>query len=161
MRLIFTLAIACMLLGGTYAYTRFVASIESQHEAYQVSLSDQQFTLELTRTFTAVPGSEGGTEFPDTGPESIRVLFKGQPILVRESEVPASETLYVESIPEVELGVNELFVFARLNPPEQGGLAAMQVRVHAANRLIAESTFTSRPGSDIVYGTLVFESIAD
>ncbi len=162
MRVLITLAIVFFLLGGTYAYTRFAANVLPSTGQYSPHFSDQKFSLEISRTFTAVPASDEpnarSDRFPDFPAAAIRVLFKGEPILTLEETVDPREPVWLDVIPAVETGLNEIFVFARTEPPAKGELAAMQVQIRSSNRTLAQSTFTSQPGSPFIYGSVVFES---
>jgi hypothetical protein len=158
-----TVAIAFFALGGTYVYTKFASSVVQQRRPYQVELATDVFSLELTRTFTAIPldsdpiSKSLGQSSSEMDSAAILVLLKGEPILIKLSEVAANESVVLEKIPGVEIGQNEIFVKARLRPPAAGELAAMQVRILAHGRIIAESVFTSYPGSPWVYGTVSWE----
>jgi hypothetical protein len=165
MRLFFTIVIAVFLLVGTYAYTQFASKTIGQAQSYQVDFSEAKYSLEVTRTFTAIPNEKSSDNAasdpvaPKLGPESICVLFKGKSLMASNSRVLQSERLIVESISDVEVGANELFVRAHLQPPKAGELAAMQVSVMVNGRTVATSIFAGVPGSPWIYGTIVFEGL--
>lgn len=165
MRLFFTILIAAFLLGGTYIYTNFASRTTAEAQPYQVNYSAAKYSLELIRTFTANPrkrnpnDSASSSVAPTLGTESISVRFKGQSLLTRDSAVPQTEKLVVESIPGVEVGANEIFVRAHLEPPKTGELVAMQAKVLVDGRIVSTSTFTGFPGSPWIYGTIVFEGL--
>lgn len=164
MRIFLTLVIAIVALGGTQLYTQFANSVHQQSRPYQAEITGERFSLELIRTFTAIPSDRGAIDSStdrgrsDFEQASILILFKGEPIMFRQDEVAAAERLVVERIPNVEIGENEIFVKARVSPPAVGDLAAMQIRVLAENQIVAESVFTSYPGSPWVYGTVTFNA---
>jgi hypothetical protein len=156
--------IAVFALGGTFLYTRFANSVKQEAQPYHVELADETFSLELTRTFTATPANEAQLAAVPLESDSeldsaaILVLLKGVPILIKLGEVPAGEKLVLDKIPDVELGLNEIFVKARLLPPQPGELAAMQIRILNRGHVLAESVFTGYPDSPLIYGTLTFEA---
>jgi hypothetical protein len=165
MRLFFTIVIAVFLLGGTYAYTKFASRTSGQAPPFQVDLSDARYSLEVIRTFTAIPNEKSSVDAaadpvaPKLGPESICVFFKGKSLMTSNSKVPQSERVVVESIPDVEVGANEVFVRAHVQPPKAGELAAMQASVMVNGRTLVTSTFAGVPGSPWIYGTIVFEGL--
>jgi hypothetical protein len=185
MRILLTCLLALFTLGGTYVYIRFANRVIERSQPYRAEISERIYSLELLRTFVAVPQlashlsqssgqrlqsansalvSDDFSSFQSTEVKrdaaSILVLFKGEPILIRLDEVPAREALVIQEIPAVESGQNEIFVRARLQPPAEGELAAIQLRVRSQGRMIAESTFTGYRGSPIIYGTVTFEAHA-
>ncbi len=167
MRPFLTLAIAGLLLGGVFAYTRFAASIQPVATTYQTELATEPYSVEIRRTFIAAPlqdpvGSidvRPETEsLSQTSVAALQVHFKGVPILHRSDEIQQEEPIVIPLLEGVEIGDNELFISANQKLPNDVTFAALQVRVLQGAVTIAESTFTSVRGSPLIYGVLVFSA---
>ncbi len=150
MRLILAIAITTFLIGSTYAYLKFSDSVRRTAVVYEVSYAEQEYAVEIRKSFTAVGD-------PIFGTESLKVLFKGEPIYARTDEVPADETIVIRPLAGVEVGENELYVSATRQP---GGaaLGVMELVVKRDNFQIATATIASVPGLDTISGTVVFDA---
>jgi len=163
MRLLLAILISMFLLGGTFAYTRFAASVRRTAVDYEVEMASDVYSIEIRRTFTAVADSQPDPIWARETRPALEVRFKGQPLLVRENLAPASEEIRIDAIPAVEIGLNEIYVSAnRALPPADSiastsELAAMQVSIKQGDIMIAEATFSSTPGSPLIFGVLLFE----
>lgn len=177
MRPLLAITISCVLLGGTWAYLRFAASVHRDPAPYRTELADEIYTLEVLRTSALQPGPKipGLSPNPSLNPtansqskstssslsqltstHSLKITFNGEPVYLSNSELPPDEALTIPPLNNVEVGLNEVFLSANIQPPVPS-LAAVQLRIKQADRIIAESTFTSVPGSTLVYGVVVFE----
>jgi hypothetical protein len=134
-----------LLLGGTLAYTRFANSVLHEAAEYTTEFSDKNFSIEVRRTFVAAAATE----------YSLKILFKGKPLLLRTDEILPSEDITLAKIPDVEIGDNEVFVKANMKQPFPS-FAALNIRIKENGITISESTFTSVTGSSLLYGVVVF-----
>jgi hypothetical protein len=165
LRLWLTILLVTVILGGTWWYTRFVNQLVPQPASYRPQLSTSRYSLEILRTFVAVPGSElepTSTELQSLDRESpaLTVFFKGNVLYQHTGRLDMEEPLAIQQIPGIEIGENEIFVKALLLPPQPMQLQALQVRLFREGRPLSETTVSGYPGSPLIYATVLFE-VAD
>lgn len=163
MRPLIALLLVGSLMGGTWWYTSFVNRIVPKPGNFQVQLADATYSLEVLRTFDATPISNTASVAPDgedadsLSNGALLVLFKGEVLIEIDDLIPASQVIEIPLIPGMEVGKNELFIRARIEPPKAQEFHAMQVRVLKGNREITSSTFSSYPDCGLIYGTVLIE----
>ncbi len=139
MRLISTLLLCLLIVGGTWTYLNI--DKEFKREAAEV-LYDKASGITLVsidRTFECFGN-------PDFEEPAIRVRFGGEDVFLDQSESIKPEKSVEFELEGVEELENTLTVFANATSPESFGddappLRAMVVRVHYDDRLIAEQFF--------------------
>lgn len=173
-RPLFSLALSISLIGwGVWITSR--QPDRKQAESSR-SASDLQrgslpvYSVELLRTFTAEHSPPAASDNPITSlssdifltdQASIQILFEGQPLFESREPIPPHQRIFIERIPGVRRGRNEIFFLARLLPSDDPQLwQAMSGRIKVGDQIVAEEVYTSHPNSPLVYGTLVFEGIA-
>lgn len=164
LRLWLTIFLVFGILGGTWWYTQFVNRLVLQPASYRPQLSNARYSLEILRTFTAVPGTDLDSLAEDqTIPAeaaALTVLFQGKVLYQHFHKLDVEEPLVIQEIPGIEIGENEIFVKAHLHPPQPRQLQALQVRLFREGRPLSETTVSGYPGSPLIYATVLFE-VAD
>ncbi len=182
-RLLFSIALSICLIGWGYWITSRQAS-ESLRESSRLANEMSQtpapvYSLELLRTFRAVDSSTKSSvessiasdidtdqsmrnENLMTEPLSIQILFEGNSLFESTQPIEPQYPIFIEEIPGVRIGLNEVFFMARLRPTDDPfELHAMLGRVKLGDRVIAEKVYTNQANCSLVYGTLVFEGLAE
>ena len=153
MRPLLALVISVSLLGGVYVYTKFADSVRVSAVEINIDFSDADWSVEIRKTFTAVPD-------PIFGSDSLKVLFKGETVYSRSDEVAANETVEIRPLEGVEVGENELFISA--NRESNGAaLAVLQVTIKKNDNPVNETTISGKPGLPTVSGSVVFSAGVD
>jgi len=162
MRPFLTLVLVLSIIGGTWWYTKFVNSIVLQPEDYRAQLSTLRYSIEVLRTFEALPATELASKMENISfelqPTSLTVLFQGKVLLEDRSVLGAEQPVFIHEIPGMEIGENEIFVKAQLLPPSPHQLQALQIRVFQEDRQLSVATFSSHPGCTLIYGTVLIDT---
>lgn len=150
MRPLLALAISIFLLGGVYAYTKFAAGVRAEAVVYQIDFASEEYSVEIRRSFDAVPD-------PIFGAESLKVKFKGEVVFARTDEIPAGDVIEIRPLEGVEVGKNELYISANRKHADET-LGAIQIEIKKDDIPIYETTIISRPGLAEIGDTVVFET---
>jgi len=157
MRSIYTLLIAILLIGGTYAYIQFAESVRRPPSEITFKQAAGITSVEIRRSFDCFAN-------PDFDVDAVKIEFNGQAILSFTEDLPASEELIIESLAGVEEGENEIIVYgnsesadAFLSEETAPTLLALMVRVKFDDDVIAEKQFVSEANESWVGGMVSFK----
>ena len=149
MRPLLALLVVTIILGGLQLYMMVrphaapLAEIPGLKAAGQIS-------LEITLTFAA--GADPFAVDADDSP-SLLVVFEGNELLRITESIEPGETIRIDDVPNVTVGINEFYV--RASPQHLDESArAIRVRVLRDNHPLTEDSIWSQPGT-LVEGTVV------
>ena len=154
MRLIATVLLCLLIIGGTWIYT----SIDNafKREAAQVLYPEAsgETRVSIERTFECY----GDATFEEP---AIQVHFQGEDVFVDQSEVLSSSTPIEFELQRVEVLENSFSVSANVVSPDSFGdsetaLRAMLVKVHHNEKLIAEKMFHADGAAISIVGEVGF-----
>ena len=157
MRVFFAILISLLLIGGTFAYTKFAESVRPEPLEIKENFAQQDYHIQIFRTFD----SEGD---PDFDVASISVLFRGETIFESTEPIPATEVIEIKSLSNVVVEGNEVFVTANVKSndddwdSEPKMQQAMRIVILEGESIIAENSFWLDPGNDSVAGTVSFKA---
>lgn len=148
MRLILALVITLGLLGGVFGYVRFADSVRRTAVEIEIDYATGDYSIEVQTTFACQSD-------PILETESLKVMFKGEPVYSSDQRILANEVTLIPSLPGVESGENEIFVTAHMDPGVRG-LQAMKVSIKRNDIPVAEKVLISEPGLGTVAGPVTF-----
>jgi len=149
MRPLLALLVFTTILGGLQVYMKIrphatpPAVIAGLEAAGQIS-------LEITLTFPA--GADPFAIDADDSP-SLLVVFQGNELLRVTESIEPGETIRIDDVPNVTVGINEFYVRASPRDLDESP-RAIRVRVLGDNHPLAEESIWSQPGT-LVEGTVV------
>ena len=156
MRLISTIILCLVILGGTWAYIQFDESVKREANEVLYAIAEGKTTVSIDRTFECF-GSKAFNE------PAIKVTFGGEDIFVDEADsiLPAQPIEF--ELADVEELQNTLTVYANATSPDSFGddappLRAMVVKIKYDDDVIAEKMFHADSeaiflGGDITFAT--------
>lgn len=155
MRLISTVLLCLLIIGGTWIYTRIDSNFK--RDAVEVLYADASGITSVTieRSFECFGD-------PDFKEPAIRVRFQGQDAFTDGSKVLAPETPIEFELEGVEVLGNVITVSANVISPDSfgdapAGLRAMLVKVHYDKKLIAEEMFYADGTGISIDGEVTFQ----
>jgi hypothetical protein len=155
MRLLSTIILCILIVGGTWTYLEFDEGIKREAAKVLYAKATGTTTVEIERTFECF----GDSLF---GEPALKVTFGGKDVLVNSSKViPTSEPIQFE-LNDVEESQNSLTVYANATSPDSFGedaprLRAMLVRIMYDNRLVASKVFHADSNAISLGGDVAFE----
>jgi len=139
MRLISTLLLCLLIVGGTWTYIQFDNGIKRAAQEVLYAKAEGKTTVSIDRTFECF----GSKDFHEP---AIKVTFGGKDVFVDEADsiLPTESVEFeLEGVEELE---NTLTIFANATSPDSFGddalpLRAMVVKVKYDDDVIAEKMF--------------------
>jgi hypothetical protein len=118
------------------------------------------YSLTVTPTFQAEPDPFAlQTTTTDPAP-ALLVRMAGSDLLRVTDQVQAGRTLYVEALPEVRVGLNEVYIEGSPPTDQSGQRQAILVELFRNGVWVQQASFWSVPGAKVT-GTLRFEVTED
>ena len=156
MRIMAAILLSVALLAGTWAYTKFADSVRPEPVVIQAKLDRALWRIIVTRSFDCVPDSENTIA-------SLSLKFKGKEIFSSAERINAALPLEITALPEVEQGLNEIFVAANLAKIDDYEFdtersRALRVQIFRGSELIHDKTIWSDLGAISVEGSVLFEA---
>jgi len=148
MRPVLAFLITVFMIGGVYGYINFSHSVRRPPIEIEIDFAEGEYSVQIERTFECVAD-------PILGPESLKVMFKGDIVYANKEPIPNDELVIVRPLEQVELGENEIYVSANM-PESANGFGVLKVVVKQNDRLIGEEMISSVPGLTSVGGPVVF-----
>lgn len=139
MRLISTILLCLLIVGGTWTYIQFDKGIKREAQDVLYAKAEGKTTVSIDRTFECF----GSKDFHEP---AIKVTFGGKDIFVNEADsILPAEPIEFE-LHDVEQLENTLTVFANATSPDSFGddappLRAMMVKVMYDDDVVAEKVF--------------------
>lgn len=155
MRLLFTIILSVLIIGGTWAYIDFDNRIKFDASDIDYGEAEGKTTIHIDRTFECF----GDADFEEP---AIKVTFGGNEVYLNEADsIPANERIEFE-LTNVENEKNALTVFANATSPDSfsddsTALRAMVVRVRYDDDVIAEKVFHASGSEPSLGGDVSFE----
>ena len=148
MRLILSLAVWFILIGGLAAYMHTRDTVEEVRE-FQQTKAKGVFSIEVSASFEPAPDPFALRPEREEKASTILVHLNGKEILKRTELITSGEPLRVDGVKGLVEGLNEFYIEA--NPPLQSAVRshALRVRFFRDGQLIAERSFWSEEGSRI------------
>ena len=154
MRLISTIILCLVILGGTWAYIQFDESVKREANEVLYANAEGKTTVSIDRTFECF-GSKAFNE------PAIKVTFGGEDIFVDEADsiLPAQPIEFeLEDVEELQ---NTLTVYANATSPDSFGddappLRAMVVKIKYDDDVIAEKMFHADSEAIFLGGDITF-----
>lgn len=159
MRLISTVLLCLLIVGGAWAYIRYDNSIKRAAKEVLYAKAEGKTTITIDRTFQCF----GSKDFHEP---AIKATFGGMDVFVNESDsIPPSEAVEFE-LEGVEELQNTLTVFANATSPDSFGddappLRAMVVKVKYDDDVIAEKVFHAGSEAISLGGDVTFAIPSD
>ena len=154
MRLISTIILCLVILGGTWAYIQFDESVKREANEVLYAIAEGKTTVSIDRTFECF-GSKAFNE------PAIKVNFGGEDIFVDEADsiLPAQPIEF--ELADVEELQNTLTVYANATSPDSFGddappLRAMVVKIKYDDNVIAEKMFHADSEAISLGGDITF-----
>ncbi len=155
MRLLFTIILCVLIIGGTWAYVDFDNGIRYASSDIDYGEAEGKTIVQIDRTFECF----GDADFEEP---AIKVSFGGKNVFLNEANsIPSDEPIEFE-LANVENQKNTLTVFANAISPDSFGddgpaLRAMVVRVKYDDDVIAEKVFHADGSAPSLGGDVSFE----
>ena len=155
MRLLFTIILCTLIIGGTWAYIDFDNGIRFAASEVNYGKAEGKTTIEVDRTFECF----GNAEFEEP---AIKVSFGGKVVFLNDADSVAADEPIAFELLDVENELNTLTVFANPISPDSFGddgpaLRAMLARVKYDGVVIAEKLFHADGSASSLGGDITFE----
>jgi hypothetical protein len=155
MRLVSTIILCLLIIGGTWAYIDFDNGIKFAASDIEYGEATGTTTIQIERTFECF----GNADFEEP---AIKVTFGGNDVFLNESESILPEERIEFELANVENEKNAVTVYANATSPDSFGddgpaLRAMVVRVRYDDDVIAEKVFHANGSEPSLGGDVSFE----
>ena len=159
MRLISTIILCLVIVGGTWAYIQFDEAVKREADEVHYAKAEGKTTVSIDRTFECF----GSKDFNEP---AIKVTFGGDDVFVNEADsIPPAESIEFELENVEQLG-NTLTIFANATSPDSFGgdappLRAMVVKVKYDDDVVAEKVFHADSEAISLGGDITFTIPSD
>ena len=158
MRLILVVIIWIVIVGGmwTYVWQRDASVVGSAAETPIIELSSQQYSLEITPTFS-VEEDPFALNTSDTGSEQLELRLNGKLLTFANILLERGQVQLIDNLKGVVNGHNEIYLKA--SPPVSQFMLnhGIRVRLLENGAAIVDHTIWNSQGS-LVSGTIAFET---
>lgn len=158
MRLILVVAIWIVIVGGmwTYVWQRDASVVGAATEAPVLELSSQQYSLEITPTFS-MEEDPFALNTSDTGSEQLELRLNGNLVALTNIQLERGQAQLINNVKGVVNGHNEIYLKA--SPPVSQFMLnhGIRVRLLENGASIVDHTIWNSQGS-LVSGTIAFET---
>lgn len=154
MRLLSTIVLCILIVGGTWAYVEIDNGIKRDASSVNYAKAEGVTKVVIVRTFECFDNSSFGEP-------ALKVTLGGEDVLVNKSETISPDELIEFELDNVEQLENSLTVYANATSPDSFGgdappLRAMLVTVTYDNNIVAEKIFHADANAISLGGDVVF-----
>jgi len=150
MRLLATIVLSIVLLGGTWLFVDIDSKIKRKPPEATFATASAETTIQIVRNFDC----EGNADFGD---DAIKASFVGKAVYKNEAAIVAADEPISFVLQGVEVGKNSITVFANAAISDDFGdsgpkLKSMLVKVLYDNRELTREVFASDDDFNMTVG---------
>lgn len=163
MRVVTAIAIWIVILGSLFSFQHHRRKLQASQSATRPpvrAMASARYSLAVTPTFKAEPDPFALNIDDTDGSAALLVRMTGEDLLRVTDQVAPGETLRVETLPDIQVGLNEVYVEGVPPTAQSQQRHAILVELFRDDVSIQEASFWSVPGGKVT-GVLRFEVLED